>query len=81
MTVPLFSEVRMNFEYVNFCVRLNEELTQLTKKGISAIPISNLEIPIPNMRKQEIVDLLIRDGIKAVLYEFTDGSEIYVQIP
>jgi len=81
MTVPLFSEVRMNFEYVNFCVRLNEELTQLTKKGIGAIPISNLEIPIPNMRKQEIVDLLIRDGIKAVLYEFTDGSEIYVQIP
>lgn len=71
----------MNFEYAKFCIRLNEELTNLAKKGIGAIPLSNLEIPFPEIEKRELADLLIKDGIKAVLYEFTDGTEIYVQVP
>ena len=68
--------------YFDFCVRLNAKLTNLQKKGIGALPISNLELEIPSeMNAEEITSRLINDGIKAVVYEFTDGTEIYVQCP
>lgn len=67
--------------YYDFCVRLNAKLTNLQKKGIGPLPISNLELDMPDMSDEEIASRLINDGIKAVVYKFSDGTEIYVQCP
>ena len=67
--------------YYDFCVRLNAKLTNLQKTGIGTLPISNLELDMPDMSDEEIASRLINDGIKAVVYKFSDGTEIYVQCP
>ena len=68
--------------YFDFCVRLNSKLTNLQKKGIGPLPISNLELEMPEeMSAEEITSRLVNDGVKAIVYEFTDGTEIYVQCP
>ena len=71
-----------HISYQEFCVRLNAELTDLSHRGIGIIPLSNLELDYPGgMTEEELANALINDGLKTVVYRFSDGNELYVQIP
>ena len=71
-----------HISYQELCVRLNTELTDLSHRGIGIIPLSNLELDYPGgMTEEELANALINDGLKTVVYRFSDGNELYVQIP
>ena len=75
MVMPVFS-------YQEFCIRLNAELTDLSHRDIGIIPLSNLELELPvGMKEEELADALTNDGLKTVVYRFSDGNDLYVQIP
>lgn len=66
--------------YSEFVIRLNDELINLSRKGIGQLPLTNLEIEFPDIEKDKLVEMLIRDGLKAVSYKFSDGVEIFVDV-
>ena len=70
----------MEKKYYQFLIQLNQELIELRNKGIGALPVSNLEIEFPDMELEVIAERLKDDGLNAVVYEFSDGTELYVEI-
>lgn len=61
--------------------QLNKELIELRNKGIGSVPISNLELSTPPLLdKRMLAELITNDGIRAVVYNYGNDTDVVVKI-